>query len=279
MAAEELAILVKSRQYVRSRATRLINLVTPRFSELSDAERCQNIDKLSNCKLELDNLNQSIFPLLIKTQIAAEELESKMLENETYDDSIVDCLSKLKTSAPPLLPPLASPLVSPAPIAEASPLDSSLTSSRNGMPLPKISLPHFSNGETEDFGKFIKGFEKMLSRYNLDSFEKFLYLRNQLHGSPLSLVDSIKLHQQDYDHARALLVKAFDTGNAGKENAIRRLSQLNLDASKDSYTFIGEIEAVLNDIEVLKITLDDGKPLFYLECNERRFSNTFDPYY
>ena len=117
---------------------------------------------------------------------------------------------------------------------------------RNRLSLPKIPLPHFSNHETDDIQNFIKSFEYILEKQNLNSFEKYMYLRGQLSGSARTIIDSIDLKDRSYENARQLLIDAFDDKQKAKNSVIKRLVSLNLSSSTNSFSYIGEMKTVLN---------------------------------
>ena len=74
----------------------------------------------------------------------------------------------------------------------------------------KISLPTFCIGKNESFRKFIIGFESITNKHRLKSFEKGLYLKEQLSMSPRTLLGSFNTEQEPYENAKDLLKQAFD---------------------------------------------------------------------
>ena len=202
---EEFAILKKSRQYLRQRITKVVNAISSELPNISQYDRLQNIDKLQAFKKELDDLNKSIFPLYIKSQIPEESVDSEILTEQDHDDKILQTITALKSN------PNLGQQTFQSPISDGT---------KNNLTLPKVPLPQFSNSETDDLQKFFRSFEFIISKHNLTSYEKFIYLRNQITGSPRALIDSIDVQQQSYEIAKDLLIQAFDTKITSKFNIV-----------------------------------------------------------
>ncbi len=79
----------------------------------------------------------------------------------------------------------------------------------NKLKLPVIALPEFSNSKGESLEKFIFAFESIIEKHLLSPYEKFIYLRGQLHNGPRALVDSLSPNEQTYKCAKDLLAEAF----------------------------------------------------------------------
>ena len=260
LANEELTILTRSRGFLRSRATRLINGIGQNVSALSQTVKFDNIEKLTFFKKELDDMNKAIFPLYIKTQVDDVDLRAKIFEEEKYDDEILACISALRS------PPNASD-------QGDNTQNQSGFDPRNRLSLPKIPLPQFSNHETEDIQNFLKSFEYILEKQNLNSFEKFMYLRGQLSGSARAIIESIDMKDRSYESAKQLLIDAFDDKQKAKNTVIKRLVSLNLSSSNNSFSYIGEMKTVLNDIESNKITVADISQYFVWNSLDKKFQN------
>ena len=202
---DEFAILKKSRQYLRQRITKVVNAISSELPNISQYDRLQNIDKLQAFKKELDDLNKSIFPLYIKSQIPEESVDSEILTEQDHDDKILQTITALKSN------PNLGQQTFQSPISDGT---------KNNLTLPKVPLPQFSNSETDDLQKFFRSFEFIISKHNLTSYEKFIYLRNQITGSPRALIDSIDVQQQSYEIAKDLLIQAFDSKITSKFNIV-----------------------------------------------------------
>ena len=134
---EELSLLSKSRQYLRQRVSKLLSTVDTEYIQIDEGVRLRNIEKLTNFKNELDDLNRKIFPLYVKAGNSDKSIDENVSREESYDDQIVDCLTFLKNSGAPSVQPQSS------------------ESPGNKLKLPKVPLPQFNNPETDDLQKFL----------------------------------------------------------------------------------------------------------------------------
>lgn len=75
--------------------------------------------------------------------------------------------------------------------------------------LPEMPLPKFSNEKGESLISFISSFEGVINKHNLSTYEKFVYLKRQLSGEPLTLISSLEESRQSYENGTDLLKQAF----------------------------------------------------------------------
>ena len=85
---------------------------------------------------------------------------------------------------------------------------------------------------------------------------QFTYLKGQLRGSPLSLIESLDVSEQTYDVACDLLRRAFASPVTRKFDAIKRLSNLRLQSGTDPFSFVGELRSITNQFNDLNIDID-----------------------
>ena len=101
----------------------------------------------------------------------------------------------------------------------------------NKLKLPAVSLPEYSGEKSESLERFFHGFESILEKHPLSNYEKFLYLKGQLHKGPKALVSSLEPTEQTYESAKELLTKAFAYPVTQRYDVIKRLSELKLTTS------------------------------------------------
>ena len=118
--------------------------------------------------------------------------------------------------------------------------------------LPRIPLPEYAH-EGEDLFKFFTNFEQILQKYELTEYEKFVYLQNQLSNEPLTLIKSLKLADQNYATAKALLEQAFGSPLTQQFRVLHNLENLKLAATDDPYQFISDMRLIIDSFERLKI--------------------------
>ena len=257
---EELAILVKARGYVRSRVTRLLNASS---ADITAQQRTAKVEKLTSLKCELDISNKTCFPLYMKVYSDETIIDGLVEEEQVYDDKIVECISELKSMGSPGSSALGGT------ISE----DSTNRVSQQKLKLPSVPLPEFNNSKGADVQKFIRSFEFIINKHTLSSYEKFIFLRNQLSGSPRTLIDSIDVHQQSYEVARDLLLEAFDNKLNAKYSALKSLSDLKLSTNTDPYSFIGEMRTVLANFQSLQISVEDVQQFYVWNALNSKFQS------
>ena len=243
---EQLQTLIKSRGYLRTRITKVINDVNDRLNDLTENDGLRFTDKLNTLKCDLNEQNQKVF----KSMLAIEDettVDSEVENANSYDDQILDCLFKLNNLIGQSSNQSSQNNYSNSPIQ----------TTRNQLKLPKIPLPAFSNDRSQNFHKFITSFEAIVDKFTISSYEKFCLLKQQLTKSPLALIESLSVNEQSYEIAKQLLTDAFDNKSETKFEVIRRLSLLKLSYNDDPYIYIGETKSILAEVESLKINVQD----------------------
>ena len=257
----KLAQLTKLRGILRTRVTKLVSKVNSNIASYDAQLRNLNLQKLQSMQVELRQMDRDILPLYLENNLSGEQIEAHNDEEEEYQDKLLLAMSSLQS----------------APTAEqqsgiaAGPGPSTTPQSFQKSNLPKVPLPEFCNFQNEDVKKFLRAFEFVISKYNLSSYEKFLYLKSQLSGSPQPLIDSIDVDQQSFEVARDLLEKAFDSTQHAKHNAIKLLSNLKLDFKTDPYSFIGQMRTMKSNFDSLSISVPDIQQFFVWNALNSKF--------
>ena len=175
--------LVKTRKYLRAQVTRIYNIVSNalNFESLNSPKKLEYTQKLISLREKLDETDQNIYALMSEEA----DIDAILSDQEIYSDRITESLSILDpvNSGNSFVSPPDSPILS-QPIMNSSP---NLTKIK----LPTISLPTFSNDKKESLGKFLYALESILDKHNLSDYEKFVYLKGQLHEGPKSLIESL----------------------------------------------------------------------------------------
>ena len=203
----------------------------------------------------MKELNNSIFNFSAESEAADDVLDNLVAEDDLYDDKISLCVGKLKHSN----------------ITQAINVNSGSASGVSGigfhlinqkLKLPQVPLPEFSNGKNESLKKFLRAFEAIISKHNLTSYEKFIYLQKQLSGGPRMIVDSLDVDQQLYETAKQLLEKTFDCTLNAKYVLIEKLAKLKLLNGADPYSFVGEMRTIVAGLDSLQLTVQDVAQYF-----------------
>ena len=235
-------LLVKRRGYARQRVTKIYNDVESNLEGLTEQDRLVRIDRLSQLKKELLDLDEQILTDVVEMQDDS-EIQIKINEDEAYQQKIVTSMLRLQRHQ-----------------ATHSSLDSTPNPSvniKNELKMPQVPLPEYDNTKGQSLIKFFYEFEKLTAKQNWSDHLKFMYLRNQLSKSPRALVDSLDVGDQSYSEAKQLLLKAFAMPLTQKYDAIKKLTELELAPSGDPYAFVASMRTVRNAFTKLSIKVED----------------------
>uniref|UniRef100_A0A914I275 Integrase catalytic domain-containing protein n=1 Tax=Globodera rostochiensis TaxID=31243 RepID=A0A914I275_GLORO len=153
-------------------------------------------------------------------------------ELRKYDRSLRDQRRALET-----ILPRANPSPSPAPSL---------------VHLPKTNLPEFS-GDCTNYTSFGNTFKAGVHDLNISDSLKFMYLKQCLSGSPLTLISSLPVTDASYSSALGLLSQHYDN----PEEVARALhnSLRNLPRVRSGESFCGDLRALLDQLECICIQL------------------------
>lgn len=252
---DKLAVLIKSRQYVRQRVTNIYNQMSNPTETLSETKKRLYLDKLFNFKSELSVLDKEIYGQLVSDEADDEYLQEKIAEDEEYEEKILYSIEALQSSVSRLYQ-----------MPENEPVFT------NKLKLPQISLPQYSDSN-ESLEKFLYSFESIVSKHKLSSYEKYVYLRGQLTKTPRVLIDSLDIQEQNYEKAKELLIDAFGSETVQKFDAIKKLSNLKLGDSTDPYTFIGDVRSVMCSFENLNVDIETMLQYFVWNAMNDQFQS------
>ena len=172
------------------------------------------------------------------------DLDAVLEEEERYHDHIIDTLAILKPAGENNCIPLMNNTL---PV---------INNHNNKLKLPAVSLPEYSGDccSLQVWKDFSMDFESILDKHPLSNYEKFLYLKGQLHKGPKALVSSLEPTEQTYESAKELrgvymarhgaytrtmciwrheMTKAFASAVTQRYDVIKRLSELKLTTSTD----------------------------------------------
>ena len=251
--------LIMNRKYLRVRTTKTCNAIESNFDTLTTIEKKVQEEKLIALKVELDKANKDILQWNIDKNVSEEIIQGNMEDEDFYDTKLMTCVMRLRN------------------IEESRRFEDSSRimthTERTSLKLPKVPLPTFQNANNENLKKFLRSFESIVNKHNLTSYEKYIYLRNQLAGGPRTLVDSLDVEKQNYESAKQLLEKAFDCKQTAKFETIGRLSRLKLSYDQDPYSFIGEMRSIITEFENLEIKTEEVIQYFLWNGLNDRFQN------
>ena len=255
---QDISLIEKSRTYTRQKIAKLCTKIENSLTVSPMSEKLAFTDRLIALQSELISIDKNILNFKLQNDASERELDDLADGEERYEELIARTLTSLRVGSG----------------TAALPLGQELSEQDNGkIRLPQVPFPEFSNKKGENFKKFLHSFESIIHKYNLNNFEKFIFLRKQLHGPPKVLIDSLDIEDQEYDTARNLLLKAFDSAQSSKWNVLSMISELKLSKSSDPYIFIGEVQSIQSGIKNLKINVDDFLQFFIWNALNEDFQN------
>ena len=246
----DLDLCINQRGHVRGQITRIVNAVDNAEDELSKQFVLTNISKLNKLNERVEELNGTIASEMWQVNKSKTDLGKDLDECEAYADKIIACITTLKLT----LEQLESVNVQ----SNNSPNnghDSDGENLRhNKLRLPVIPMPTYSHDKDETLNQFLVSFESIVANRGFNDLEKFIYLKGQLKGEPLTLVNSLKPSDRSYETAKELLEQAFASNVTQQYDAIRRLSKLKLTKDGSAYEFVSEMRVICDLFADLNIT-------------------------
>ena len=233
----KLEFSVASRGHIRAQITKLNDKVKSSINELTSDEVSSLFTRLEHLESELVKHNNTISMKVFDEHGDSDAFTSELETSDEYSEKICACKSLLQSRK-----------VETDQRASSSP---SLAIAKSKLKLPEIPLPKYSYAKGETLLSFLSAFESIVRSYHLSSYERFVYLKRQLQGPPLILVESLELAKQSYECAVELLKKAFASDISQKFDAIQRLRDLK--CANKPYEFISEMRLIKELFSSLKI--------------------------
>ena len=244
--SSEFNFLRKNRGHIRTRLTKIINSSNPDI--MSSEEKYSTLCKLEEISIDLDNLNTSISNALwakVEGEDDQSEMDDEWNQCDEYKDKLSELFTRLKYDTQ-------------VNVAGSS---RDTFSSQTRLKLPEVPLPEFSNNVGESLQSFLSGFESILNKHNLSSYEKFMFLKKQLKNEPLILINSLDTASQTYEQAKSLLHEAFACTTSQKFRVIADLSKLKM--KKNLYEFVSEMKVIKDRFSTLSINIETILQYFF----------------
>lgn len=233
----ELKYSLQLRGRIRTKVTKLHDEITASLFTLSESDKRTSLASVESWKNELLKLNERIGSSMFESNASADAMEKEWEACEKYELKVIQTSTLLGTSLPQPSSPVAA--------APSSPRLSKLK-------LPEIPLPTFSNAKDENLSEFVTNLEDVINKYALSEGEKYVFLKKQLSGDPLTLVSSLSGSDRSYAKAKGLLGEAFADIPTQQFGVIRRLADLKF-MDTDPYAYISEMRQIQDLFKTLKI--------------------------
>ncbi|KAI5738688.1 hypothetical protein M8J77_009940 [Diaphorina citri] len=145
-------------------------------------------------------------------------------------------------------------------VLQANSVGSPTSSSVKMSNLPKVQLIKFS-GQVDRYQEFLDNFNSLVhNRADLSPSLKFHYLKGQLSGAPLCLIDGLRVTDDNYRVALKLLNEEYGSQNIVINKLYSDIANMKSKSSKtgDFHQMYAEIECKLKLLENQNIPLDHG---------------------
>lgn len=147
--------------------------------------------------------------------------------------------------------------------------------------LPSLNVPTF-NGQYEDWKSFFDIFCALIhSDTKLSNVQKFLYLKTALKGEPLTLIEDLKVTNDNYDSAINILKARYDNRLSiinSHIKALLEIPQVNKMNCATLRDFLTKVKKHINALSSLKVPVEQWDViLVYIFSNKLDF-NTHKAY-
>ncbi|XP_068218822.1 uncharacterized protein [Palaemon carinicauda] len=250
-----LQVLIGQRKVIRRKVTEQFNR-SDTYSALTQEEKLAIKGLLVNYRNKLSELDDHILLKKFPDVSDEAELEPELTSCQDYLDKIEYCLPLLEISRGnngSNIPDVA----------------------RSLLKQPTAPLPKFTSKEGEDLLKFIAEFEATTNVFQYPDRDLLLLLKQQIDGRAKTLLSSLEADKQRYVDAKELLIAAFASKEVCKNNAIRKITELNLREGDDPFTFISLLRSVCEAVKTFNIEADEFVRYFAWHGLNGRFQRHF----
>lgn len=225
-----------SRTHVRKRISTIYTKISREYDNLTVNTTNTYLNSVNKLEGEISRLNSEIAQYIFVTEGDSSNFARELEGSDSYEEKISESKSLLQAKIAELSVSVNNTSVTTPPspsVDSAAPL--------NKLKLPEVPLPCYSHAKGETLLSFLSSFESIISKYTLSPHEKFVFLKRQLKGPPLTLIDSLDITEQKYDNATTLLRKAFASDTTQKFDIIRRMKDLKC---TKPYEYVSEIKLI-----------------------------------
>ena len=248
----------KMRGFMRTEITKNVNKVKNSLSSISEDEKVKILARMEKLTIELPTINEVIMRELLTTEEKQEVITAEYERCVEYDENIAFAINKLKNE------------LNPTPVVNRG-IDAAAL---NALSLPTVPLPKYHHKVGEDLNKFFTKFENVISKYGLSSYEKFIFLQRQLFNEPKDIIESLEECKQNYEEAKALLLRAFGSSSSQKFRTIKELSELK-QVPTEPYAYISKMRKTAESVSSLKIDMKDVMQYFFWSGMDEKLQKQF----
>ena len=275
--------LVRERGYKRQAATKACKKV--KEGNLSEADFVRYIEKLSKLHTELRKLDHDINShMLNESYWTVHQHRAQCFIDEELLEDIDTVVAQLKLDLKQVQDLKKQKLIvlqqqqqQQHQQQQRTP-DSDDNASFSLGPLPnphfvqpyRLTLPHLTfpkfDGRPENYNRFITSFETIVDKLQLSTYQKYLYLVDQLSGNAKKIVDPLTISNPTYEAAKDLLNRAFSDTRSQQFAVIEKLCSLKLESSaEDAFAWISDATSIKNSVDRLDIKSEHFIQYFLLK--------------
>ena len=259
MPKENMPKLIQDRKGLRSQITKISNNFN---DDLTKIQAETELNKLNSIKVKVEKINVEIQESLWdETKTDNENVyEHELSICYEYDDKLTNAIVKYQQ----LL--FANSKTSN---------DGSKSKLEVGkLHRPVAPLPKYPDKNNTPLIKFFVQFESIIDRFEYSEYEKFILLKDNLNGRPLTLINSLEIKNQSYHCAKQLLVEALANPNIQKFQTISKLLNLSCPSSKDLFVYISELRNLIEEINETKVDKDSIVQYCFLKSMPESLKNS-----
>ncbi|XP_058457048.1 uncharacterized protein LOC131434397 [Malaya genurostris] len=155
-------------------------------------------------------------------------------------------------------------------------LDNAPTGSTPHVRLPQITLPKF-DGKIDEWLTFRDLYTSLIHwQADLPDIEKFHYLRSQLEGEALAVIDSLPLTKANYTVAWELLTKRYSNTKVLRKRQVQALFELPFakrECAADLHSLLDTFEKIVKTLDQVTPQQADYKDMLLLHLLSSRLDN------
>lgn len=224
MPQDELKALIKKRAALKQRQTLFKTYLDKVYdvisqSDLSVIEKTTFIELETRLERQQNVLHEfDDIQLLIEAELDGDELDSQLIERETFENTYFSLLSKAKE--------IISDYFTSQQTSVQSNSGSVKSNDNVRVPntkLPEIKLPCFS-GSYDSWLEFRDTFDSLINKNNtLDDIQRFHYLRSCVQGSAAQIIRAIEFSASNYKAAWDCLLARFNNESVLVYNHVKNI--------------------------------------------------------
>lgn len=254
-------------KFTKTKISKDVNNVCKNFDRMNTFEKKKMLKNLTELKCKLSTDGENLFNAMWDSAgVSDDEFDKQRLAIETYDEKLNDIIFYMEEN---LKPPVTLPKFASDASAESGP-NFSVPQAH----LPNLELPKW-DGNILGYSEFMISFQNALKTRNLDSQDKFLFLKKSLQGPPKSMLERLPCSKQNFKDAKDVLDKAYCDVHEQKSAFMESLTNLKFNPKEDHTTWYSTVISLDSLYDDLMIDKEAILRYFFWRSLPRKFKDTF----